>query len=103
MEMHPHHHQPNYRPHAINECSLVPRLTSTMERATAVIVDGNEVDECKMEASSSDKTPVGTGRRRQPKRKVKIEHIKTLATEQPTKRSNLVYSTKTPATENSVY
>ena len=65
MEMHPHHHQPKYRPHAINECSLVPRLTSTMERATAVIVGGNEVDECKMEASSSDKTPVGTGRRRQ--------------------------------------
>ena len=26
-----------------------------MERATAVIVGGNEVDECKMEASSSDK------------------------------------------------
>ena len=55
MEMHPHHHQPNYRPHAINECSLIPRLTSTMEGATAVIVGGNEVDECEMEASSSDK------------------------------------------------
>ena len=39
-----------------------------MERATAVIVGGNEVDECKVEASSLNKTPVGTGGRRQPKR-----------------------------------
>ena len=55
-------------PASDNECSLFPRLTNTMGRATAVIMGGNELDD----GTSSSK---GTGRVQQPRASLPVVDV----------------------------